>query len=294
MRLWVWCFVLVIYSEAFGKQLSLVKKSTFVEKTHDGATTRSNIPKRIKRAVPWRSIPLAYNPITYYPYYTALSPMYPMSPSYVPYRALIDWSDVPLQHVPSNPYQPYAPPKLDYNPYHGISVPKPDYTGGWSEWSQCSIGCGYGGTRRRYTDGLKRENKAQCWDALCKEKKPLPLCDWPKCRTKKCCQSQLCDLPKCPDLSWIKDKNTIQLNHKGFNELESEIKEMTQCQDCRQCDPKCKPCKCHMEILPYIIFLRFRDSNHPTPEEFKQIKGITYAGPYDLAMIQIAGNTFSI
>jgi len=116
---------LVIYSEAFGKRLNLVKKSTFVDKTHDGAATRSNIPKRIKRAVPGRSTPLAYNPIPYYPYYPALSPMYPMYPSYVPYRALeIDWSDVPKQHVPSNPHQPYAPPKLDYNPY---VLPKPDY-----------------------------------------------------------------------------------------------------------------------------------------------------------------------
>ena len=66
---------------------------------------------------------MAYNPIPYYPYYTALSPMYPVSPSYSPYRKLTDWSDVPIQHIPSYPYQPDVPPRPYYNPYVYIGEP---------------------------------------------------------------------------------------------------------------------------------------------------------------------------
>ena len=50
--------------------------------------------------------------------------MYPISPSYSPYRVLPEWSDVPIQHIYSYPYQPYVPPQPYYNPY---VLPQPDY-----------------------------------------------------------------------------------------------------------------------------------------------------------------------
>jgi len=170
-----------------------------------------------------------------------------------------------------------------WQPLSNVEAKDGPTAGGWSEWSQCSIGCGYGGVRRRYSDGVKRENFG--WKGS--------RCE---CQQKVCCHQEVCDLPKCPDMSWDQPNNTIILTHDFHKrpdrlaQLESEIKEMTQCHDCRQCNPKCKPCKCHMKILyggSGVISLHFRDSNHPTTEEFKQMKGITsaaYDSAYDIVL----------